>query len=349
MHQKTFFFQNICYNNSSDDERYRLSALLFFAEKGRAMKKWGNVLAAILVIHLIVIVVGLLVKDWLAESDQAGNLAVSGLAECTAQNMELLADMGQRIMFAGGLGAKNPQDGAADEKNSGDANGAEAIDTLWYADLTEAELLERGKVIYLTFDDGPSAYTEELLEILARYGVKATFFVTGGYEPYFDMIGRAKEEGHTIGIHCYRHDYKQVYASEEAYFADLQKIDDIIYEQTGERAKLVRFPGGSSNISSKFNPGIMTRLTALVEEKGYRYYDWNVLSGDAGDTEDTDQIVENVIEGVKKKGIAVVLQHDSHQYSVDAVERIIIWGLENGYAFLPLSVDSPIIHHTVAN
>lgn len=215
--------------------------------------------------------------------------------------------------------------------------------------MSEIELMERGKVIYLTFDDGPSKFTEELLDILADYNVKATFFVTAGNPSYLDLIGRAKEEGHTIGIHCFNHDYKKIYVSERAYFADLQMIDDIIYEQTGERAELVRFPGGSSNEVSRFNKGIMTRLTALVEEKGYRYFDWNVLSGDAGETKVTEEIIQNIIDGILKKDISVVLQHDLYDYSIAAVEEIIIWGLENGYAFLPLSADSPTIHHPIAN
>ena len=225
-----------------------------------------------------------------------------------------------------------------------------AINILWQElTLSEQELLDRGKVVYLTFDDGPTKYTAELLDILAKYNVKATFFVTAGYPDYADIIGRAKSEGHTIGIHCFNHDYKKVYAGERAYFADFQMIDDLIFEQTGERAQLVRFPGGSSNEVSRFNKGIMTRLTRLVEEKGYRYFDWNVLSGDAGETKSTEKIIQNIKEGILKKDIAVVLQHDMYDYSVAAVEEVIVWGLENGYVFLPLTMDSPTIHHPIAN
>ena len=126
-------------------------------------------------------------------------------------------------------------------------------------------------------------------------------------------------------------------------------IDDLIFEQTGERAELVRFPGGSSNQVSRFNKGIMTRLTKLVEEKGYRYFDWNVLSGDAGETRETAEIIQNIKEGILKKDIAVVLQHDIYDYSIAAVEEIIVWGMENGYVFLPLTMDSPTIHHPIAN
>ena len=93
----------------------------------------------------------------------------------------------------------------------------------------------------------------------------------------------------------------------------------------------------------------MTRLTAMVEQKGYRYFDWNVLSGDAEETEDTEEIIQNIISGIQKKDISVVLQHDIYQYSVDAVEAVIQWGLENGYTFLPLSMESLEMHHPIAN
>ena len=112
----------------------------------------------------------------------------------------------------------------------------------------------------------------------------------------------------------------------------------------------MRFPGGSSNgVSKKYNTGIMTRLTKDVTDMGYQYFDWNVLSGDAGETTDTEQVYENVIAGIQKHNVSIVLQHDIKGFSVDAVEKIIIWGLANGYTFLPLTPSSPTVHHTVNN
>ena len=216
--------------------------------------------------------------------------------------------------------------------------------------MTEAELLARGKVIYLTFDDGPSKHTEELLDILDRYQVKATFFVTNGYPEYADCISEAARRGHSIGIHCYSHWYEKIYASEDAYLADMKKMDDIVFEQTGKRTKLMRFPGGSSNkVSKQYNRGIMTRLEIIIEGMGYHYFDWNVDSMDAVGTTETDQVAQNVISVLEKKNVAVVLQHDSHGYSVAAVEKIISWGLENGYVFLPLTEESPGFHHGIVN
>lgn len=201
------------------------------------------------------------------------------------------------------------------------------------------------KVIYLTFDDGPSVYTKELLNILKEYNVKATFFVTGnGNREY---IKKAYNEGHSIGIHTYSHVYKNVYASEEAYFNDLEKVQKIIKEQTGEESRLVRFPGGSSNTVSRFNKGIMTRLSKELERRGYKYFDWNVSSSDTVKS-NSDDIANTVIRRLKK-GNNVVLQHDTKYYSVKAVRKIIEYGLANGYTFAKLDVTSPTVHHGINN
>lgn len=211
----------------------------------------------------------------------------------------------------------------------------------------QSTVVPDGKVIYLTFDDGPGPYTEKLLDILAKYDVKATFFViNGGYE---HLLRRIVSEGHSIGIHSATHQYRTIYASEEAFFADLEKMQGIIEDSTGVKTYLMRFPGGSSNTVSSFNKGIMTRLTSAVEEQGYRYFDWNVTSGDAGETQDTDQVYQNVISGVQQREVSIVLQHDIKNFSVDAVERIICWGLDNGYRFLPLDMTSPTAHHHINN
>ena len=208
-------------------------------------------------------------------------------------------------------------------------------------------VVPNGKVIYLTFDDGPSEYTISLLNLLKRYGVKATFFVTGSGSG--GELWRMYKEGHSIGMHSMTHDYQSIYASEEAFFTDLYAIQDVIYRNTGIRPTLMRFPGGGSNLVSNFNEGIMTRLTKAVQDAGFQYFDWNVDSNDAGGAIRRQTVATNVIENVKKQRTSVVLQHDIHGYSVDAVEDIIIWGLENGYRFLPLTETSPTMHHTVLN
>ena len=206
-----------------------------------------------------------------------------------------------------------------------------------------------GKVIYLTFDDGPGPYTAQLLDILKAYGVKATFFVTNQAPKYLDLIGRAYREGHSIGVHTSVHDYDLIYSSEEAYFKDFFDMEEIVFQQTGEHTRMFRFPGGSSNTVSSFNPGIMSRLTRAMNDLGYQYFDWNVVSGDAGETNKTNKIVENIEEGCRENRISIILQHDIKDYSVAAVEDVIIWGLQNGYSFRALELDSPAMHHGVNN
>lgn len=205
------------------------------------------------------------------------------------------------------------------------------------------------KIVYLTFDDGPCEYTEQLLDILDRYGVKATFFVTNQLPEYQDLIGEAYRRGHSIGLHSYDHDYS-IYRSKEDYYEDLQLIHDVCEEQTGEAPRIVRFPGGSSNLTSrKYGYGIMSDLCESMGEKGYLYCDWNVSSGDMENAITTYAVTQNVIKGIQGKDISIVLQHDTIDYSVEAVSEIICWGLANGYTFLPLTEYSPMAHHTVQN
>jgi len=205
-----------------------------------------------------------------------------------------------------------------------------------------------GKVIYLTFDDGPSAYTLELLEVLAKYNVKATFFVTGSGR--LEYLSKIAAGGHSIGLHSVTHRYDQIYASEDAFFADLYKMQDLVEQYVGYKTWLMRFPGGSSNrVSKQYCAGIMTRLTKAVQDQGFRYFDWNVDSNDAGGAKSADEVFRNVTKGCANKNYSIVLQHDIKDFSVDAVEDIIIWGLQNGFTFEKLTEDSPGSHHKVQN
>ena len=204
------------------------------------------------------------------------------------------------------------------------------------------------KTIYLTFDDGPGPHTARLLDILAKYNVKATFFVTGVNPAYDPMITRAYREGHSIGLHTYTHRYQTIYASKEAYYQDLNLISNKVKNLTGVETKLIRFPGGSSNTVSNRVPGLMTYLARDVEARGYKYFDWNITSGDAGETTSTQVVANNVIRNLRND-YSIVLQHDSQGFSVNAVETIIQYGLSHGYTFAPLTMSSPTAHHKINN
>ncbi len=206
------------------------------------------------------------------------------------------------------------------------------------------------KTVYLTFDDGPCAYTEQLLDVLKKHNAKATFFIVGSMSRT-DLIKRAYEEGHSIGVHAYVHEYKTIYKNEQAFFDDFWAAQEVIREATGSYTRIFRFPGGSGNTASRRNKGIMTRLTKIMEDLGYRYFDWNVTAGDASGGSYTSSNVKNrVISGLKSHtDYAVVLQHDIHYQSVKAVDAILTWGEEHGYTFLALDLTSPVVHSEVQN
>lgn len=207
------------------------------------------------------------------------------------------------------------------------------------------------KTIYLTFDDGPSSRTPEVLRILKQYGVKATFFVINGgkYNKYMkDIVA----DGHTIALHSYSHDYKKIYSSETAYFQDLQQISDLVYNETGVRSNVVRFPGGSSNtVSRKYNKGIMSRLTAQMADKGYAYFDWNVSSGDANGNSIPAATLINNCRKLPSKQTVVVLMHDAgaKKTTVAALPAIIEYYKAAGCKFGTLSSSTPTVHQRVLN
>ena len=162
--------------------------------------------------------------------------------------------------------------------------------------------------VYLTFDDGPSANTDQILDILDEYGVKATFFVVGK-EGYNDQYRRIVEEGHTLGMHSYSHVYRDIYESVEAYGQDLEKLHTYLYELTGVDSRIVRLPGGSSNTVSKDK---IQDIIAYLGQQGMTYYDWNVSSGDAASGYvSAQQIADNVLNHVSEHHTSIVLMHDA--------------------------------------
>jgi peptidoglycan/xylan/chitin deacetylase (PgdA/CDA1 family) len=210
------------------------------------------------------------------------------------------------------------------------------------------DVLKNGKTIYLTFDDGPSQYTAGLLDVLKKYNVKASFFVTCAHTEYRSVIKRAFDEGHTIGLHSCTHDYARIYSSVDAFLTDLNNVSDVVKDLTGKETKFLRFPGGSSNtVSRKYSNGVMTKLVSEVTQRGYIYFDWNVLSGDADGAKTKEQVFSNVTSTLKNDSI--VLQHDTKGFSVDAVEDIIKYGLKNGYTFSALNEKSPTARHRINN
>ncbi len=167
----------------------------------------------------------------------------------------------------------------------------------------------RPKTMYLTFDDGPSELcTDMVLDVLKANDVKATFFLIGEYvEKYPETAKRIAAEGHTIGIHCYRHDYQELYESKESFLADFQRAYDVIFETTGVEAKLFRFPGGSVNV---YNEEVCTDIVHEMTKKGFIYFDWNASLGDAAGDCGPEQLITNARETTLDRKKVVMLAHD---------------------------------------
>ena len=203
--------------------------------------------------------------------------------------------------------------------------------------------------IYLTFDDGPSEDTTGyILDVLKEEGVKATFFVTCNGPDY--LIKRMYDEGHTVALHTASHNYSYVYSSIDNYFNDLEKVRNRVKNITGYDSKIIRFPGGSSNtISRSYQYGIMSQLTNMVIEKGYRYYDWNVDADDAGHAYSSSQVYNNVANHLSYDRANMVLMHDIKYQTKGAIRDIIRYGKNNGYTFKKIENDTYMIRHGVNN
>lgn len=210
---------------------------------------------------------------------------------------------------------------------------------------------EPTKVVYLTFDDGPSENTDKVLKILKKYDAKATFFVTGNNQKYNDSIRKAEKQGNTIALHTYTHDYATVYSSTEAYFNDLQQISDMVKQITGKAPKYIRFPGGSSNmVSANYSQGIMSKLDSMVHERGYEYFDWNCSSGDAASNSVPAQTIVDNSTNCNYDQIMLLFHDSSPKTStVEALPAIIENYKSRGYVFKAISDDTPIFHHGVNN
>lgn len=219
-------------------------------------------------------------------------------------------------------------------------------------DVAEYETGNNVKKIYLTFDDGPYIYTSKLLDYLDAYNAKATFFVTNQNSDYTYLIKDEYDRGHAIGIHTASHKYWQIYKSDQALADDINEMSDIIYNLTGYRTNLYRFPGGSSNtISSRYCDGIISRMSKILDELNYIYFDWDVASGDSDGLKQSQAIFENCISEITtlQSDEIVILQHDIYDYSVEAVPLIIQWGIENGYEFVSLDENSRTAHLIIVN
>lgn len=206
-----------------------------------------------------------------------------------------------------------------------------------YAAPAPLETKAPAKTVYLTFDDGPSGRTAEILDILKANGVKATFFVTGqGGDQGKALMRRIVEEGHTIAVHTYSHQYERIYASVEAYLADFNRIYTLIYETTGVKPQIFRFPGGTINV---YNREIYKELVKEMDRRGFVHYDWNALNGDSeGINYTVEEMTQKALAMVGAKHVIVLMHDCENKYkTVECLQGVIDGYRDAGYNIAPLT------------
>ncbi len=201
--------------------------------------------------------------------------------------------------------------------------------------------------VYLTFDDGPSTkVTPQILKTLKKNNVNATFFILnyGDSKEKIKTLKKMRDDGNTIGIHSYSHEWGVVYKNKNVYIDGLKTMNKMINKDLNYSPFAVRFPGGSGNsVSRHYCKGVMTSLTKSVPKAGYTYFDWNVYDGDSdGPVASKAAIVRNVTKNLRKGRNNIVLMHDinSKQTTADALQSIITWGKKHGYTFYPITAQT---------
>lgn len=229
-------------------------------------------------------------------------------------------------------GAQNASAQTDGQKTSSKALKYQTLYPEMKADSTGTFEEGNAKAVYLTFDDGPSSNTEEILDALAEHDQKATFFVVGkNIEGREETLQRIVDEGHTLGIHGYSHDYDEIYSSVDAFLEDFHEAYQAVYDACGVYPTVFRFPGGSINA---YNRDVYQPIIAEMIRRGFVYYDWDVSGGDAtGEDLSAEEICENVVQGVSETEHPVVLLHDAadKDATAEAVSEIVEQLLDIGY------------------
>ncbi len=203
--------------------------------------------------------------------------------------------------------------------------------------------------VYLTFDCVPGKNTDAILDVLDSYQLKATFFVSGKVnEEYYETLNRIVSEGHTLGMHSYSNQYSTIYASTDAFSRDLTQISDFLYDVTGVRSSYYRFPGGSSNEISNVD---MAEFVHILNSNQISYFDWNVSAGDAASNYSSEDVVANVIDGVRQYKTSVVLLHDAPDKSttVEALAPLIDELRAMDAQILPIDENTTLIQYIKAD
>lgn len=232
-----------------------------------------------------------------------------------------------------------PETSAVESTDSSLSSGADSYTSLFptlYADKYDGEYENSENTVYLTFDDGPSVLTENLLYYLRQENVKATFFVVPERTEYcYSLLREISNAGHTIGIHSASHDYEKIYASVDAFLEDFNEAYEIVLEATGKAPDIYRFPGGSVN---DYNEKTRDDIIAEMDRRGFTYFDWNVDSNDWQGYGWTT-LYTNVLKDAEEFSSPVILFHNTgdRDNTVLVIEDIIKALKNKGYKFGSLS------------
>ncbi len=212
-----------------------------------------------------------------------------------------------------------------------------------YADKYDGEYINDDNTVYLTFDDGPSVLTENIMYYLKQEGVTATFFVVPEDTEFCrSLLKKIHDAGYSIGIHSSSHDYDKIYGSVTDFLDDFYAAYKIVYEATGERPSIYRFPGGSVN---DWNTDTREAIIKEMSRRGFEYFDWNVDSNDWQGYGWT-QLYNNVTSDACELSTPVILFHDTgaRENTVLVLEDIIAALKANGYSFGSLSQKAEPVH-----
>ncbi|MCI4251088.1 polysaccharide deacetylase [Bacillus sp. CCB-MMP212] len=184
-----------------------------------------------------------------------------------------------------------------------------------------------GKVVYLTFDDGPSELTGKFLDVLKEQHVASTFFMQGSNlqnTGFQENVKRAVKEGHYIGAHSMTHNSDKLYKKGQ-FVTEMKETLALIHNITGTTPKLVRPPYGSA-------PGLKEQdIRNKIVEAGIKVWDWTIDSNDWKLKGNPQQIIENV-KRTTTEDVEVVLMHEKPQ-TLQALPEIIKFYKEKGYEF----------------
>ncbi len=322
----------------------------------KRIKNMMIITAVALILIPIILCIGLMIKVQKLENQ------IQTIAALYSQEYENLTEAGEDpggsgVVYAAETQADDPEDTLTDDlmtepevTEDGEEPDKNIEDELVLTPEEQIDIEQDSKKVYLTFDDGPGQYTDALLDVLKKNNVKATFFVIGKTDAHsLDMYRRIVAEGHTLGMHSYSHQYAKIYKSVKAFDKDFNKLSDLLYEVTGERPTIYRFPGGSSNLVSECP---MTDFITYLNDKEITYFDWNAINGDAtGKNLTAKQMIKSVMSSVKENNNSIVLMHDtvSKDTTLNSMQKLIDELETEGYTILPITKYTKTVQHVKAD